>query len=146
MLSKHLQIDDAQLCAAAASKIITGLADILLVAGCNATQSQLCDALKQKFSQKILLLAMAGLRINRLIGNSGDRGLDVVVIKPATTFDAACMDDAYDDNHDKDIANNLVLCPTDIGLWKRSNGVNAGLRILLKPKIALESVVDDLED
>ncbi|KAJ8585545.1 hypothetical protein M405DRAFT_405821 [Rhizopogon salebrosus TDB-379] len=147
ILSKHLQIDDALLCSAAASKIISGLADILLVAGCNATRSQLCDALKQKFSQKISLLAKSGLRINRLISNSCDQGLDVVVIKPATAFDATCMDDAYDDgDHDKDIANNRVLCPTDIGLWQRPKGVYAGVRILLKPKIALESVVDNLDD
>jgi hypothetical protein len=147
ILSKHLQIDDALLCSAAASKIISGLADILLVAGCNATRSQLCDTLKQKFSQKISLLAKSGLRINRLISNSCDQGLDVVVIKPATAFDATCMDDAYDDgDHDKDIANNRVLCPTDIGLWQRPKGVYAGVRILLKPKIALESVVDNLDD
>ncbi|KAG0708566.1 hypothetical protein DFH29DRAFT_423497 [Suillus ampliporus] len=147
ILSKHIQPDDAQLCSAAASKIIAGLADILLVAGCNATRPQLCDALKHKFSEKISLLAKSGMRINKLIGNSADRGLDVVVIKPATVFDSTCMDDGYDDGeHDKDTANNRILCPTDIGLWQRSKGVNGGVRILLKPKIALESVVDNLDD
>ncbi|KAG1737854.1 uncharacterized protein EDB91DRAFT_1249529 [Suillus paluster] len=129
ILSKHLELDDAQLCSAAASKIIAGLADILLVAGCNATRSQLCDALKHKFSEKISLLAKSGMRINRLV------------------FDSACMDDGYDDGeHHKDTANNRVLCPTDIGLWQRSKGANGGMRILLKPKIALESVVDNLDD
>ncbi|KAG2153162.1 hypothetical protein DEU56DRAFT_907611 [Suillus clintonianus] len=147
ILSKHLQLDDTQLCFAAASKIIAGLADILLVAGCDATRSQLCDALKQKFSEKISLLAKSSMRINRLIVNSMDRGLDVMVIKPATVFDSTCMDDEYDDGeHDKNTANNRVLCPTDMGLRQRSKGVNAGVRILLKPKIALESVVDNLDD
>ncbi|KAG1782054.1 hypothetical protein EV702DRAFT_1192714 [Suillus placidus] len=147
ILSKHLQFDDAQLCSAASSKIIAGLADILLVAGCSSTRPQLCDALKQKFSEKILLLAKSGMRINRLIINSIDRGLEVVVIKPATVFDSTCMDDGYDDGeHDKNTANNRVLCSTDIGLWQRSKGPNAGVRILLKPKIALESVVDNLDD
>ncbi|KAG2366167.1 hypothetical protein BDR07DRAFT_1480411 [Suillus spraguei] len=78
ILSKHIQFDDAQLCSAATSKIVAGLADILLVAGCNGTRPQLCDALKQKFSEKISLLAKFGLRINRLIIGSIDRGLDVV--------------------------------------------------------------------
>ncbi|KAG1846566.1 hypothetical protein DFJ58DRAFT_730453 [Suillus subalutaceus] len=128
ILSKHLQFDDVQLCSAATSKI-------------------LCDALKQKFSEKISLLAKSGIRINRLIINSIDRGLDVVVIKPATVFDSTCMDDGYDDGeHDKNAANNRVLCPTDIGLWQRSKGPITGVRILLKPKIALESVVDNLDD
>ncbi|KAG1734627.1 hypothetical protein EDB19DRAFT_2026436 [Suillus lakei] len=147
ILSKHLQFDDTQLCSAAASKIVAGLADILLVAGCDATRPQLCDALKQRFSEKISLLAKSGMRINRLIINSIDRGLDVVVIKPATVFDSTCMDDGYDDGeHDKNTANNRVLCPTDIGLWQRPKGANTGVRILLKPKIALESVVDNLDD
>ncbi|OJA20121.1 hypothetical protein AZE42_04092 [Rhizopogon vesiculosus] len=127
------------------SKHYPGLRDQFTDSSAAQTVSTAWSALK--FSQKISLLAKTGLRINRLIGNSGDRGLDVVVIKPATAFDSACMDDAYDDgDHDKDIANNLVLCPTDIGLCQRSKGVNAGLRILLKPKIALESVVDNLDD
>jgi len=147
ILSKHLQLDDAQLCSATTSKIVAGLADILLIAGCDGTRPQLCDALKQKFSEKISLLAKSGMRINRLIVNSIDRGLDVVVIKPATVFDSTCMDDGYDDGeHDKNAANNRVLCPTDIGLWQRSKGPNGGVRILLKPKIALESVVDNLDD
>ncbi|KAG2073747.1 hypothetical protein BDR04DRAFT_1151872 [Suillus decipiens] len=147
ILSKHLQFDDAQLCSAATSKIVAGLADILLVAGCNGTRPQLCDALKQKFSEKISLLAKFGLRINRLIIGSIDRGLDVVVIKPATVFDSTCMENGYDDGeHDKNTAINRVLCPTDIGLWQRSKVPNAGVRILLKPKIALESVVDSLDD
>lgn len=147
ILSKHLQFDDAQLCSAAASKIVAGLADILLVAGCDGTRLQLCDALKQKFSEKISLLAKSGMRINKLIINSTDRGLDVVVIKPATVFDSTCMDDGYDDGErDKNTANNRVLCPTDIGLLQRSKGPNGGVRILLKPKIALESVVDNLDD
>ncbi|KAG1878908.1 hypothetical protein F4604DRAFT_1679779 [Suillus subluteus] len=147
ILSKHLQFDDVQLCSAATSKIVAGLADILLVAGCDGTRSQLCDALKQKFSEKISLLAKSGIRINRLIINSIDRGLDVVVIKPATVFDSTCMDDGYDDGeHDKNAANNRVLCPTDIGLWQRSKGPITAVRILLKPKIALESVVDNLDD
>lgn len=146
ILSKHLQFDDAQLCSAAASKIVAGLADILLVAGCDGTRPQLCDAIKQKFSEKIALLVKSGMRINRLIINSMDRGLEVVVIKPTTVFDSACMDDGYDDGeHDKNTANNRVLCPTDIGLRQRSKP-NAGARILLKPKIALESVVDNLDD
>jgi hypothetical protein len=146
ILSKHLQFDDAQLCSAAACKIVAGLADILFVAGCDGTQPQLCDAIKQKFSEKISLLVKAGMRINRLIINSIDRGLEVVVIKPATVFDSAWMDDGYDDGeHDKNTANNRVLCPTDIGLRQRSKP-NAGVRILLKPKIALESVVDSLDD
>lgn len=147
ILSKHLQFDDVQLCSAATSKIIAGLAEILLVAGCDGTRSQLCDTLKQKFSEKISLLAKSGMRINRLIINSIDRGLDVVVIKPATVFDSTSMDDGYDDGErDKNAANNRILCPTDIGLWQRSKGSNAGVRILLKPKIALESVVDNLDD
>lgn len=146
ILSKHLQFDDAQLCSAAASKIVAELADILLVAGCDGTRPQLCDAIKQKFSEKISLLVKSGMRINRLIINSTDQGLEVVIIKPATVFDPACMDDGYDDGeHDKNIASNRVLCPTDIGLWQRSKP-NAGVRILLKPKIALESVVDNLDD
>ncbi|KAG2129865.1 uncharacterized protein EDB93DRAFT_1181291 [Suillus bovinus] len=147
ILSKHLQFDDAQLCSATASKIIAGLADILLVAGCDGTRPQLCDALKQKFSEKVSLLAKSGMRINKVIANSIDRGLDVVVIKPATLFDSTCMDDGYDDGeHDKNTMNNRVLCPTDIGLRQRSKGPSSGGRILLKPKIALESVVDNLDD
>lgn len=119
----------------------------MLVAGCDGTRLQLCDALKQKFSEKISLLAKSGMRINKLIINSLDRGLDVVVIKPATVFDSTCMDDGYDDGErDKNTANNRVLCPTDIGLLQRSKGLNGGVRILLKPKIALESVVDNLDD
>ena len=145
ILSKHLQLDDAQLCSAVTSKIIVGLADILLIAGCNATRPQLCDIVK-KFSPKILLLVKSSLRINKIISCNGDWGLDAVVIKPAAAFDSTCMDNAYDDGVNYTGSANRVLCPTDIGLLQRSKGANSGVRVLLKPKIALESVVDDLDD
>jgi len=141
----ELQLNDAQLCSAITSKIITGLADILIAAGCIVLRLPLCDIMK-KFSPKILLLVESSLRINKIIGCNGDWGLDAVVIKPGAAFDSTCMDNAYDDGVDyTGSVENRVLCPTDIGLLQRSKGANAGVRVLLKPKIALESVVDDLD-
>ncbi|KAG6331425.1 hypothetical protein ID866_7666 [Astraeus odoratus] len=149
------QLDELQLASLLTAKIFSGLADILLVAGCNASQSELVAALSAKFNEKVSFLVSLSMRINKIIGEdvtSGD--LEILTVPPAATFDSSAMEDVYNEGTPgRPGVGTKVLCTTDLGLRKRVRVAVTGdkekhwaITTLLKPKVALESVVDIMED
>ncbi|KAL4068798.1 hypothetical protein V8B97DRAFT_817463 [Scleroderma yunnanense] len=148
------QRDDLQLSSLLTSKILSGLADILLAAGCNASQSELVSALSVKFGDKVSFLVAQAIRVNKIIGEdvtSGD--LEILTIPPATVFDNLSMEDVYNEGVLTHSGGARVLCTTDLGLLKRVRVGTTGekerqwaVTTLLKPKVALESVVDIMDD
>ncbi|KAI5991785.1 hypothetical protein EDC04DRAFT_2587261 [Pisolithus marmoratus] len=146
------QRDELQLTSLLTTKVLSGLADILLVAGCNASQTELVKALSSKFSEKVSFLVTLAVRVNKIVGEdvtSGD--LEVLTVPPASLFDPASMEDVY--NEAASGAGARVLCTTDLGLRKRVRVSTTGekekqwaVTILLKPKVALESVVEIMDD
>lgn len=152
-----MQWDECRLTAEITSRIISGLADVLLAAGCTGSTAELTAALAAKFTEKISFLVSLAVRVNKIVGEdvtSGD--LEVLAVMPATPFDAASMEDSYDDGTPASSAGGAarrVLCATDLGLRKRTRVAMTGekekqweIKMLLKPKVALESVVEIMDD
>ncbi|KAH7929505.1 hypothetical protein BV22DRAFT_1002424 [Leucogyrophana mollusca] len=151
---QQAQHDEAQRIASLVNAIVSGLADILLAAGCSAPVEELREALKKRFNEKIAVMVELAMRINRVIGEDVTSGnLEVVAISSAAPFDKATMEDAYEDGRAdlKASDNNRVLCPTDLGLRRLTRISTIGQsqweeKLLLRPKVALESVVDNVDD
>ncbi|KAN0081721.1 hypothetical protein V8E55_009345 [Tylopilus felleus] len=149
-------LDDSQLAFQIATKvIISGLADILLTTGCTAPKSDITSALTSKFAEKLSFLVSLAMRVNKIVGEdvtSGD--FEVLAVPPATAFDVTAMEDSYDDGRSsKAKGNNIpkVLCATDLGLRKKTRMGMTGekqweTKVLLKPKVALESVIEIMDE
>ncbi|KAF8552725.1 hypothetical protein OG21DRAFT_1415584 [Imleria badia] len=136
--------------------IASGFSDILLAAGCTAPKSEITSALWSKFGEKIHHFVSLAGQINKIIGVGViSEDFAVLVVWPDTVFDATSMEDSYD-NGDRvqgtEEREEVVLCATDFGLMQRMMvGAGAGQTgkpselIVIKPKVALASVVDILE-
>lgn len=135
--------------------MISGLGDILLTTGCTTPKSDITSALASKFAEKLSFLVSLAMRVNKIVGEdvtSGD--FEVLAVPPATAFDVAMMEDSYDDGRSaKARGSNMskVLCATDLGLRKKTRVGMTGEKqwetmVLLKPKVALESVVEIMDE
>lgn len=81
--------------------------------------------------------------------------LEVSSIPPSTPFDQSTMEDVYNENdqHRSGTGKPKVLCTTDLGLRKKTKVATTGdkekqwvITSLLKPKVALESIVDIMDE
>ena len=135
--------------------MISGLGDILLTTGCTTPKSDITSALASKFAEKLSFLVSLAMRVNKIVGEdvtSGD--FEVLAVPPATAFDVTTMEDSYDDGRSaKARGSNMskVLCATDLGLRKKTRVGMTGEKqwetmVLLKPKVALESVVEIMDE
>jgi len=113
----------------------------VLVLARRGHQSQVTDQFMTKFRDRMATIGKLAFRLNKAVGEeviSGD--LQAVCIPPDTRFDPTTMDDTYaKEPH----ANNtgLVLCTCGLGL---SRYVKVeGTFILLKPKIILDSLLEE---
>ncbi|KZP28389.1 hypothetical protein FIBSPDRAFT_679257, partial [Athelia psychrophila] len=123
-----------------------GLADILIRAKCQLSPLGAVEALTSTFGDRIYAIIDAALNINRILGEeitSGD--FEIVACQGGVAFDPTSMEDVAPDVplHDE---RNIVLCTTEMGLRRESWEVKDGQRVqeitlLLKPKVALESVL-----
>ncbi|KIJ63514.1 hypothetical protein HYDPIDRAFT_92172, partial [Hydnomerulius pinastri MD-312] len=112
--------------------------------------------LSSKFTEKISFLVSLAIRVNKIVGEdvtSGD--LEVLAVRSATPYDGSWMEDSYDDgNSERGVGGGAkVLCATDLGLRKKTRVAMTGerekqweIKVLLKPKVALESVVDIMDE
>ncbi|KZP28404.1 hypothetical protein FIBSPDRAFT_817266 [Athelia psychrophila] len=126
--------------------ICCGLADVLISAKCQLSPSGVVEALTSRYGDRIYAIIDTALNINRILGEeitSGD--FEIVTWQGGVTFDPRWMEDAASDVplHD---GRNIVLCTTEMGLRRVSWEVKGGQRakeitLLLKPKVALESVL-----
>ncbi|KAH0828892.1 hypothetical protein J3R83DRAFT_2291 [Lanmaoa asiatica] len=147
--------DDSQIAFQIATKMISGLGDILLTAGCTTPKSDIASAFSSKFAEKLSFLVSLSMRVNKIVGEdvtSGD--FEVMAVPPGTAFDVTTMEDSYDDGGSvKARGNNMpkVLCATDLGLRKKTRVGMTGekqweTKVLLKPKVALESVIEIMDE
>ncbi|KZP25911.1 hypothetical protein FIBSPDRAFT_733137 [Athelia psychrophila] len=126
--------------------ICGGLGDILVGAKCQLSPLGVVEVLTGRFGDRIYAIIDAAFNINRILGEeitSGD--FEIVTCQGGGTFDPTAMEDAASDVplHDE---SGTVLCTTEMGLRRESWEVKGGRRVkeitlLLKPKVALESVL-----
>ena len=130
---------------------------MLLAAGCTTSKSDITSALWSKFGEQIHhFISLAG-QVNKIIGVGViSEDFEVLVIWPDEDFDEQTMEDSYE-NGDRmqgtEGRQETVLCATELGLMQRmSVGTGTGQKgkpselIVIKPKVALVSVIDILDD
>ncbi|KAG8215043.1 hypothetical protein J3R82DRAFT_8452 [Butyriboletus roseoflavus] len=133
--------------------IVSGFTDILLAAGCTTSKLDITSALWSKFAEKIdHFVSLAG-QVNKMIGAGViSEDFEVLVVHPDMAFDDKAMEDSYDDGdrmQGTEEHKETVLCATELGLMQRMGvGTGAGQNekpselIIMKPKVALVSVID----
>lgn len=123
--------------------IIAGLSDILLAAGCSATQPDVISKVTSKFEGKITLLVELAGRLNKLFDDVISSDFEVFTICPGEKFESKKMEDP--DGDQVGVQEGPVLCATQLGLIKRipmgtlwEKGRKQKVTVL-KAKVLLES-------
>jgi len=150
-------ISDPELARTIDTTIIAGFSDILLTAGCTASKSDITSALWSKFGEKIHHFVSLAGQVNKITGVGViSEDFEVLVIWPDVDFDERTMEDSYDDGdrvRETEGRQESVLCATELGLVQRmSIGAGTGRKvkpselIVIKPKVALLSVIDMIDE
>ena len=124
--------------------IVEGFSDILFAAGCTTSKPDITSALASKFGKMRDFVSMAG-EINRIIcAGVVSEDFEVLVVSLGTPLDEKVMEDWDDDGVRTEEIEETVLCATELGLMKRTKGEPS--TIVIKPKVALESVLDIINE
>jgi hypothetical protein len=125
---------------------------VLLAAGCTGPKSDIASTLWSKFGEKIHHFVSLAAQVNKMIGVGViSEDLEVLVRWPDEGFDEMTGEDSYD-NGDKMQGTEeleIVLCATELGLGRRAGMGEQGKPselIVIKPKVALVSVIDIIGD
>ncbi|KAH7883406.1 hypothetical protein F5I97DRAFT_1815960 [Phlebopus sp. FC_14] len=121
---------------------------IMVAAGCTKTYEEAYREFAQKFGERISNIVKMAIRLNKAMGEEVTSADLWPTHAPAgEQFDGSNMEDFEGQEAQN---RNAVLCTTALGL-QRSERVTVGenfefkTTILLKPKVALESVAEGLE-
>jgi hypothetical protein len=127
------------------------LVDVLLVAGLKATREQILQEIMNTFGEKLMIVVRAALALNWVIGKDiTSADLEPMTVLSETAFDSALMEDVNGEGASR-AAVEHVLCTTDLGLQRvvktsKEGDSAAQTSMLLKPKVALESMIEGLQD
>ncbi|KZP28394.1 hypothetical protein FIBSPDRAFT_1039528 [Athelia psychrophila] len=143
---RHLSTGGEDALSGIRKHVCGGLADILISAKCQSSPLGVVEALTSRFGERIYAIIDTALNIKRILGEeitSGD--FEIVTCQAGVTFDPMLMEDAASDVPLYD-ERNILLCTTEMGFRRESWEVKGGQRakevtLLLKPKVALESVL-----
>jgi hypothetical protein len=127
--------------------ITSSFSDMLLAAGCTGSKSDITAALWSKFGEKFHHFVSLAAQVNKMIGVGViSEDLEVLVRWPDDGFDERTMEDSYDngDRMQGTEEREIVLCATELGLGRRAGMGEQG--IVIKPKVALVSVIDIIGD
>lgn len=131
--------------------IVGYLVDILLVAGLKATHEQIHEEVMTTFGEKLIIIVRAALALNWVIGkNITSADLEPTTVLWETEFDSTVMEDVNGEGGLKAGVEHVV-CTTDLGLQRVVKSSKEGesayqTSMLLKPKVALESMIEGLKD
>jgi len=130
------------------------LVDVLLVAGLKSTHEQIHEVVMSTFGEKLTIVVRAALALNWVIGKDiTSADLEPITVLWETEFDPALMEDVNgsDSGGGLKVGVEHVLCTTDLGLQRVVKSKEEGepvwqTNMLLKPKVALESMIEGLHD
>lgn len=126
------------------------LADVLLVAGLKATHEHIHEEVMTTFGEKLTIVVRAALALNWVIGKDiTSADLEPITVLWQSVFDSAVMEDVNGGGLKVGVEH--VLCTTDLGLQRVVKSSKEGesewqTSMLLKPKVALESMIEGLQD
>jgi len=142
-------LQEADLHGTMVAHISDTLVIILVAAGCTKSYEDTYREFTQKFGERISNIVKMASRLNKAMGEEVTSA-DLWPMNAASgdKFDKANMDNF--ESSAEDSQGKAVLCTTALGL-QRSEKVVQGDSVefknttLLKPKVAVESIADDLE-
>ncbi|KAF8629985.1 hypothetical protein AX15_003174 [Amanita polypyramis BW_CC] len=124
---------------------------ILVAAGLNESQSQIAETIQSRFSAEIERIIKKSQGLKRVLGEDVmSCELEILYIEPEHPFDEKLMEDTFQDQSARDNLEDTegVLCTTDLGLIRheKNRDTAGGWKdsVLLKPKIVLESKLNDI--
>jgi hypothetical protein len=137
-----------------ADVILRWSSQILLISGC-LNSDTMRDVLQDRFGEQVRRIAKAVCKLAHVIKEDIlSTNFDIIAVGRDDAFDARLMSDTFGDHG---TSRGPVLCTTELGLRcstrKGTSGgsINAEAegfiekRLLLRPKVLLESVVDVLD-
>jgi hypothetical protein len=122
----------------------------MLAAGCSVEPEILRASVEKKLSDRIVLLFKLALQLNKIMMEEiTSADLTTVTVPFETTYSVEQMEDAYVDGEPA-AGGVRVLCTTDLGLRRITRLATSGDKqwddkLLLKPKVALKTVVDSMD-
>jgi hypothetical protein len=123
----------------------------MLAAGCSASPDVLRASAEKKLSDRIVLLFKMATQLKKIVMEEiTSADLRTVTVSGGVVYSAEEMEDAYVDG-DPATDGVRVLCTTDLGLSRATKLATSGEKqwdnkLLLKPKVALETVVDSMDE
>lgn len=142
--------EESQLIASVTPHLTGHFSDIMLAAGCSVEPEILRASVEKKLSDRIVLLFKLALQLNKIMMEEiTSADLRTVTVPFETTYSAEQMEDAYVDG-DPAADGVRVLCTTDLGLRRITRLATSGDKqwddnLLLKPKVALKTVIDSMD-
>lgn len=125
------------------------LADVILAAGCDATRGETIEKLTTRFRQKLMIIVSLALRLNEVIGEQVTScDMKAISMPHGIAFMPRIMVDGFEEGRvPGELVSEIrrVLCTTELGLQKGTEGDKAAWQTVVKPKVALESLTDGLQ-
>ncbi|KAG1734628.1 hypothetical protein EDB19DRAFT_1638878 [Suillus lakei] len=142
--------EESQLTTLAIAHLAGRFSNIMLAAGCSVAPDVLRASVEKKLSDRIVLLFKLALQLNKVVMEEiTSADLKTVTMPTGIAYSAEQMEDAYVDG-DPATGGVRVLCTTDLGLSRVTRMATSGdkqwdNKLLLKPKVALETVVNSMD-
>lgn len=142
--------EESQLIASITPHLVGHFSNIMLAAGCSVAPEILYASVDKKLSDRIVLLFKLALQLNKIVMEEiTSADLRIATVPFETTYSAEQMEDAYADG-DPATGGVRVLCTSDLGLRRITRLTTSGEnqwddKLLLKPKVALKTVVDFMD-
>ncbi|KAJ7328451.1 hypothetical protein DFH08DRAFT_319634 [Mycena albidolilacea] len=133
-----------------ASSLIECICDVMVYAGwkIHEAESDRREFIHNRFEGQIAAISKYSLQLRTAIGEElVSEDLEVAYVEPSHAFEERTMEDTYatvrvEDRSHKAIFD-IVACTTDIGLQRRKN-ISCEAKVLLRPKVVLQSALDEL--
>ena len=127
--------------------ISKSIAEVLIVAGYRRVAEEVTDEVAEKFCHRIRAIVGTALRSNKIFGeNITSCDLNLMLVSEGSPLNPATAEDIGEGASPQKAADS-VLCTTEVGLnrtVRASKGGKMEESVLLKPKVALQSVTEGL--
>jgi len=143
--------EDSQIIAQVTSLLAGRFTTIMIAAGCSASPDVLRSSAEKNLSDKIVLLFKMATQLKKSVMEEiTSADLRMVIVASGVPYSEEEMEDAYVDG-DPATHGVRVLCTTDLGLSRTTRLATSGDRqldtkLFLKPKVALETVVNSMDE
>jgi predicted nucleic acid-binding Zn-ribbon protein len=146
---RTLPHDDPSLMSSTEIAVVHDLVNILMIAGYQRHQQEGFEMVSRKFGDQIKAIHKASFRLNQVLREEiTSSDLEPLWISPNTFFDPSGMEDIGGEQVGLR-QSDRVLCITEMGLQRvvrqtKENRSQPETTLLLKPKVALESVTESM--